>query len=1021
MPIQRNQWASCHGYWYLHLCWILGCLSVTGNTLFTSSIGKKVVHFDHNGNHEESLCWAVKLKENHDHVTLLQGRQFTLSAPHIRLISLGQISDFQNHISVCHWSEHETNKQVPNFETLHKVHRNVYDLHYKKFAELKQSVESLLEGDNSVEWFSPYVVRSRQKRSLHFQDPFFPRQWHLRNRASSGMDINVTGVWEHNVTGVGVTVAVVDDGLEWTNPDLHSNYNYKGSWDLNDNDPDPMPNARKATNHHGTRCAGEIAAVANTVCGVGVAYKAKISGLRVLDGPMTDSLEASAFNKKLQVNDIYSCSWGPDDDGKTVDGPHILAAKAMKYGVDFGRKGYGSIYVVASGNGGHHQDNCNYDGYANSIYTVTIGSVDETGRMPYYAEECASMLGVTFSSGNHNNRAIVTTDWRLGSGTGCTEHHTGTSAAAPIAAGMIALILQARPCLTWRDVQYLMIITAVKVDVDIAHWQRNGAGLYHSHKHGFGLLKAWRLVNAAKVWDMVPWITSYSVIGNGVNLKIPKGSGKSLTVPVTVDDYHIQGYSLYVLEHVQVTVTITHPCRGTLGVVLICPSGTRSVIGAPRPNDNSTLGFSAWTFTTVRCWGEPPTGKYRIVFTDKDTKHSEFGVLKNWRLTLFGTPMMPEEFLKRRQLIEEAMSGVFLNDSYQRPCPPPPVMAQPNIPMSQRTLKILALACVFCAVMCVYETLEYAFCYNDEKKEHRRKLKLAARAQRLADRSRPEPVNSDDITESTGLLQAEDIPMETFPLMSSSATAINTGANNSYDNMQDGGEFLSNRVDNCTDARSHLLSSVREDGGLLSNRVDNCTDARSDLLSSVREDGGLLSNRVDNCTDPKSDWLSSVREGGGLLSNRVDNCTDARSDLLSSVREDGGLLSNRVDNCTDPKSDWLSSVREGGGLLSNRVNNCTDPKSDLLSSVREGGGLLSNRVNNCTDLRSDLFSSDREVGEDISPDVLSHNVWKSSVPKSDYSTSGLPIGVSAASNSSLPLNCVTDVDSSDAENVLFTR
>lgn len=46
---------------------------------------------------------------------------------------------------------------------------------------------------------------------------------------------------------------------------------------------------------------------------------------------------------------------------------------AMQYGIDFGRRGFGSIYVVASGNGGRFQDNCNYDGYANSIYTVTVG------------------------------------------------------------------------------------------------------------------------------------------------------------------------------------------------------------------------------------------------------------------------------------------------------------------------------------------------------------------------------------------------------------------------------------------------------------------------------------------------------------------------------------------------------------------------------------------------------------------------------------------------------------------------
>jgi hypothetical protein len=104
---------------------------------------------------------------------------------------------------------------------------------------------------------------------------------------------------------------------------------------------------------------------------------------------------------------IYRYSWGPDDDGQTVDGPHHLASLALRHGVDFGRQGYGSIYVVASGNGGSSGDNCNYDGYANSIFTITIGAVDESGHMPYYGEECASMLAVTFSSGSSLMRSIV--------------------------------------------------------------------------------------------------------------------------------------------------------------------------------------------------------------------------------------------------------------------------------------------------------------------------------------------------------------------------------------------------------------------------------------------------------------------------------------------------------------------------------------------------------------------------------------------------------------------------------------
>ncbi|XP_026719406.1 proprotein convertase subtilisin/kexin type 7 [Athene cunicularia] len=276
---------------------------------------------------------------------------------------------------------------------------------------IRRSVDTLFAQHDSVRWHSEQKLLKRSKRSLHFNDPKYPQQWHLNNRKSPGKDINVTGVWERNVTGRGVTVVVVDDGVEHTIKDIQPNYSPEGSYDLNSNDPDPMPHPDEENgNHHGTRCAGEIAAVPNnSFCTVGVAYGSRIAGIRVLDGPLTDSMEAIAFNKHYQINDIYSCSWGPDDDGKTVDGPHQLGKAALQHGVIAGRRGFGSIFVVASGNGGQHSDNCNYDGYANSIYTVTIGAVDETGSMPFYAEECASMLAVTFSGGDKMMRSIVST------------------------------------------------------------------------------------------------------------------------------------------------------------------------------------------------------------------------------------------------------------------------------------------------------------------------------------------------------------------------------------------------------------------------------------------------------------------------------------------------------------------------------------------------------------------------------------------------------------------------------------
>ena len=64
--------------------------------------------------------------------------------------------------------------------------------------------------------------------------------------------------------------------VQWNHPDLEANYSPEGSFDLNSNDDDPMPEYdEREENKHGTRCAGEIAAVPNNVCGVGVAFGAK--------------------------------------------------------------------------------------------------------------------------------------------------------------------------------------------------------------------------------------------------------------------------------------------------------------------------------------------------------------------------------------------------------------------------------------------------------------------------------------------------------------------------------------------------------------------------------------------------------------------------------------------------------------------------------------------------------------------------------------------------------------------------
>jgi len=54
----------------------------------------------------------------------------------------------------------------------------------------------------------------------------------------------------------------------------------------------------------------------------------------MLDGDVTDAVEAQSLSLRPQHIDIYSASWGPDDDGRTVDGPGPLAWHAFQQGVN---------------------------------------------------------------------------------------------------------------------------------------------------------------------------------------------------------------------------------------------------------------------------------------------------------------------------------------------------------------------------------------------------------------------------------------------------------------------------------------------------------------------------------------------------------------------------------------------------------------------------------------------------------------------------------------------------------------
>jgi kexin len=467
--------------------------------------------------------------------------------------------------------------------------------------------------------------------SLQIKDPEFGGQWHLFNTVTTDNDLNVTGVWLQGITGKNSTVCIVDDGLDMDSEDLKDNYFAKGSYDFNDHVDEPKP--RLSDDRHGTRCAGEVSAGRNNACGVGVAYDSRISGVRILSGDISDIDEALAINYELQENDIYSCSWGPPDDGKTMQAPDALIEKAMITAVQNGRGGKGSIYVFAAGNGAAADDNCNFDGYTNSIYSVTVGAIDNKNQHPYYSEQCSAQLVVTYSSGNGD--AIHTTD--VGANK-CTSSHGGTSAAGPLAAGVYALALEARPELSWRDIQWLTVMTAVPFDTP-SDWTPTKIGRSFSHQFGYGKLDAYAMVEAAKTWELVKPQAWYYSPWMHVKQKIPQGD-KGLASMFEITEEEMKTANLERLEHITVTMNIEHTRRGDLSVELISPAGMKSHLSTARRDDDFRGGYVDWTFMSVVHFGESPFGKWTIIVKDSKINEHE-GTFTDWRIRLWGECIDP--------------------------------------------------------------------------------------------------------------------------------------------------------------------------------------------------------------------------------------------------------------------------------------------------------------------------------------------------------------------------------------------
>ncbi|HJL96961.1 MAG TPA: S8 family serine peptidase [Candidatus Poseidoniaceae archaeon] len=489
---------------------------------------------------------------------------------------------------------------------------------------------SQLQENGQIEEFYPLIEKDMLPRWVP-NDPKFSDQWHLQNTGQSsgisGEDVNITGAW-NTYRGSGVVIGIVDDGLDWNHPDLDDYYESTLDYDFCGNDGDPTP---ASNDPHGTASAGVAAGVGDNNIGVsGSAPRAGLAGLQLISCSTTDTRESSALSHERQNIDIYSNSWGPSDNGETLEAPGPLMLAAMENDALLGRNGLGNIITWAAGNGLTDDDNSNYDGYANLRYTIAVTAVSHNGDQSYYAEPGANILVASPSNGD--NEGITTTDIEGSAGytnSDYTDNFGGTSSATPLVSGIIALMLEANSNLSWRDVQHILVLTSRQNDATDSSWNVNGANHDVSHKYGYGVIDASAAVSMAESWNPVADETSVTTgTLNCIQCDIPDNSANYISVNTTVSEPIL-------VENVDVVVDIPHAFRGDLEIILTSPAGTKSILS--EKHSDSGNNFNDWRFSTVHHWDEDSRGEWTL--TVEDQGNGDTGSLDSWELIVYGTEL----------------------------------------------------------------------------------------------------------------------------------------------------------------------------------------------------------------------------------------------------------------------------------------------------------------------------------------------------------------------------------------------
>ena len=267
--------------------------------------------------------------------------------------------------------------------------------------------------------------------------------------------MRVEGAWDSGCTGQGVAVAVSDDGVQGNHPDLAGNIDLNESFDVVNDTQGGGP--VEADDDHGTEVSGVIAAIAdNGVGSAGVAYDATLVSVRhgqntggTLDNDAEGQQLIDALDYQTQHSvDVSNNSYGPNTPG--LSSPMFLAA-IEKFATE-GRDGIGGVATFAVGNERAQTLSGNLEGEENSPDVIPVAAVDQAGIFSSFG---ANILLSTPCENIETTAPVGTGDER-----GNYSLVDGTSFATPTVSGVAALILEANPELTGKDVQEILAMSA---------------------------------------------------------------------------------------------------------------------------------------------------------------------------------------------------------------------------------------------------------------------------------------------------------------------------------------------------------------------------------------------------------------------------------------------------------------------------------------------------------------------------------------------------------------------------------